>query len=103
MFGKLVGVLLASWLGLVFAQDYMTTDMTPDPGPEMDTVYQPGTPGAQWSAEEVDTTRQRIIQMISPEWDVKVCIRLNLSNPKVNFNMLFNDHLCIQACNGYRR
>ena len=75
MFGKLVGVLLASWLGLVFAQDYMTTDMTPDPGPEMDTVYQPGTPGAQWSAEEVDTTRQRIIQMISPEWDVKVDIR----------------------------
>ena len=84
MFGKLVGVLLASWLCLVFAQDYMTTDMTPDSGPEMDTVYQPGTPGAQWSAEEVDTTRQRIIQMISPEWDVKVDIRSIFENG-INF------------------
>ena len=72
MFGKLIVALFAFGFGLVPAQDYMTTDMTPDQGPEMDTVYQPGTPGAQWSAEEVDTTRQRIIQMISPEWDVKV-------------------------------
>ena len=51
--------------------DYMTYDMTPDAGPEQDTVYQPGTPGASWTDEEVSTTRRRVLQMISPEWDVK--------------------------------
>ena len=35
----------------------ITTDMTPTPGPEMDTVYVPGTPGGQWSPEEIDFTR----------------------------------------------
>ena len=35
----------------------MTTDMTPNPGPEMGTVYIPGTPGGQWSPEEIDFTR----------------------------------------------
>ena len=50
---------------------YMTTDMTPDKGPEKDSVYIPGTPGGQWTAEEVDTTRRRILQMITPIWSVK--------------------------------
>ena len=63
--------LLTLCFGLVTAQDYMTSDMTPDPGAETDSVYQPGTPGGQWSADEVETTRQRIFQMIHPNWDVK--------------------------------
>ena len=66
----IVGFLIFCF-GLVTAQDYMTSDMTPDLGPETDTVYQPGTPGGQWSADEVSTTRQRIFQMIHPNWDVK--------------------------------
>ena len=53
---------------------YMTKDMTPTPGPEKDTVYQPGTPGGQWTPEEVDTTKRRILQMIHPDWKVKVAM-----------------------------
>ena len=66
----IVGLLILCF-GLVTTQDYMTSDMTPDLGPETDSVYQPGTPGGQWSADEVSTTRQRIFQMIHPDWDVK--------------------------------
>ena len=52
---------------------WMTTDDVPNPGPESpDTVYVPGTPGADWTPEEVETTRQRVIQMIHPVWRVKV-------------------------------
>ena len=29
----------------------------PNPGPNMDTVYIPGTPGGQWSEEEIRITR----------------------------------------------
>ena len=48
---------------------YMTSDMDPTPGPENpDTVYIPGNPGGQWTPEEVDSTRQRILQMITPDW-----------------------------------
>jgi len=50
---------------------YMTTDMEPTLGPEKDTVYQPGTPGAQWTDDEVKATRLRVFQMIHPVWDVK--------------------------------
>ena len=31
----------------------MTKDETPTPGPELDSVYQPGTPGAPWTKGEV--------------------------------------------------
>ena len=63
---------------------YMTTSMTPTPGPEKETVYVPGTPGGQWTGDEVTwllyylllllqvaATRSRILQMIHPAWDVK--------------------------------
>ena len=40
-------------------------------GPERKTVYQPGTPGGQWTQEEIDSTRSRIVQMINPVWQVK--------------------------------
>ena len=29
--------------------------MSPDPGPELDTRYVPGSPGAAWSEEEIST------------------------------------------------
>ena len=49
----------------------MTNDMIPTPGPSLDSVYVPGTPGAPWTDEEVETTRFRILQAIHPDWSVK--------------------------------
>ena len=50
----------------------MTKDEEPDSGPESpDTVYVPGTPGGNWSPEEVESTRKRILQMIHPSRKVK--------------------------------
>ena len=46
-------------------------DETPDPGPEEDTVYVPGSSGGSWTEEEVASTRLRVLQMIHPDWDVK--------------------------------
>ena len=41
---------------------YLSKFDAPDPGPEMpDTVYIPGTPGAPWSKEEIDSTRLTIL------------------------------------------
>ena len=74
---RLIGVLFALYADFVISNEecddtcYMPSDMTPTPGPEMDTVYQPGTPGGQWTADEVDSTRQRVLQMITPIWKVK--------------------------------
>ena len=45
--------------------------MTPTPGPVTDAAYQPGTPGAQWTDDEVSATRLRVLQMIHPNWDIK--------------------------------
>ena len=50
---------------------YMTRKQTPSTGPEQDTVYVPGTPGGDWTEEEVASTRLRVLQMIHPDWDVK--------------------------------
>ena len=50
---------------------YMTADDIPSPGPDMSTVYQPGTPGAAWTDEEVASTRKRVLMMIYPDWEVK--------------------------------
>ena len=50
----------------------MTTDMSPDPGPEMpEFAYQPGAKGGVWTDHEVASTRRRVFQMIHPNWDVK--------------------------------
>ena len=35
----------------------------PDPGPTLDSAYVPGTPGADWTDEEVHVTRMRILQV----------------------------------------
>ena len=50
---------------------YLTTDEAPDPGPVLDSVYVPGNPGAAWTAEEIESTRLRILQAIHPDWNVK--------------------------------
>ena len=86
---------------LVTAQDYMTSDMTPDLGAETDSVYQPGTPGGQWSADEVETTRQRIFQMIHPNWDVKK-VWLYQNIPIILLDLMLNlpFQLYNPLCNG---
>ena len=67
--------LLASQIGTAVSSNYyatnyddlietlMTTDMTPNPGPDMDTVYVPGTPGGQWTPEEIDITRYTYLKL----------------------------------------
>ena len=40
----------------------MRSGTSPDPGPTLDIVYVPGTPGADWTDEEVHVTRMRILQ-----------------------------------------
>ena len=49
----------------------MTSDMSPDPGPSPDTAYVPGRPGADWTDEEIESTRYRILQAIHPDWGVQ--------------------------------
>ena len=41
----------------------MRSGTAPDPGPTLDSVYVPGTPGADWTDEEVHVTRMRILQV----------------------------------------
>jgi len=90
--------------GLVTSQDYMTSDMTPNLGPDMGTVYQPGTSGGQWSADEVETTRQRILQMIHPVWKVKddMGTKFNDDTGHVTENVLMRlaFHDCIPYTDG---
>eukprot|EP00091_Calanus_sinicus_P020080 TRINITY_DN5303_c0_g1_i1.p1 TRINITY_DN5303_c0_g1~~TRINITY_DN5303_c0_g1_i1.p1 ORF type:complete len:335 (-),score=64.61 TRINITY_DN5303_c0_g1_i1:1386-2264(-) len=45
--------------------------MDPTPGPLGETPYIPGTPGGQWTDDEVLATRLRVLQMIHPHWGVK--------------------------------
>ena len=41
---------------------YLKFWQKPDPGPESpDTIYKPGTPGAPWTKEEIDSTRLNFI------------------------------------------
>ena len=51
--------------------DYMTVEISPNLGPSLDSVYLPGTPGADWTDEEIETTRYRILQAIHPDWGVQ--------------------------------
>ena len=54
---------------------FMPKDQDPDKGPQnQDTVYIPGEPGGQWTPEEVDSTRQRILLMITPLWLVQMAM-----------------------------
>ena len=89
---------------------YLSGTEAADPGPSLDTVYQPGTAGADWSGEEVETTRERILQAINPTtyseiyktWTVslvlmfssrcgfilKICWRLYVFNQKIKVKFL---------------
>ena len=40
----------------------MCSGTSPDPGPTLASAYVPGTPGADWTDEEVHVTRMRILQ-----------------------------------------
>ena len=44
--------------------DYLTWEEEPDPGPNLGTVYVPGTAGAAWTGEEIESTRERILQVM---------------------------------------
>ena len=37
---------------------------SPTAGPSLDSVYKPGTPGADWTEAEIETTRYRILQVL---------------------------------------
>ena len=67
----LLGLGHASLLARSDLEAYMTYDMEPSLGPELDSVYQQGSPGGAWTDEEVDSTRMRVLQMIHPDWIVK--------------------------------
>ena len=41
----------------------MSKEETPTPGPELESVYVPGTPGASWTRGEVTTIRTIITMM----------------------------------------
>ena len=41
----------------------MSKEETPSPGPELESVYVPGTPGAPWTRGEVTTMRTIITTM----------------------------------------
>ena len=47
------------------SQDIMDfEEQSPNPGEDSpDTVYKAGDPGADWTPEEIDSTRQRILQV----------------------------------------
>ena len=51
--------------------EYLLEEETPNTGPPGAAPYVPGSPGAQWTNEEVLSTRLRIFQMIHPNWNVR--------------------------------
>jgi len=69
---------------MAFEAAIMTTNMTPDNGPEMDTVYQPGTSGGDWNEEEIESTRRRIMKIMTPIWEEKKELGTSTSNSKTN-------------------
>ena len=53
---------LISMISLIYIYS-MRSGTAPDPGPTLDSAYVPGTPGADWTDEEVHVTRMRILQV----------------------------------------
>jgi len=66
-------VALATSATIILTSDeaVMDSDATPDKGPEMATVYVPGEPGGDWTSEEVESTRKRILKILTPVWTEK--------------------------------
>ena len=53
--------------------DLLSLDDVSNPGEDSPgTVYKAGQPGANWTPEEIDSTRQRILQAITPIWPEKI-------------------------------
>ena len=53
--------------------DLLSLDDISNPGEDSPgTVYKAGQPGANWTPEEIDSTRQRILQAITPIWPEKI-------------------------------
>ena len=53
--------------------DLLSLDDVSNPGEDSPgTVYKAGQPGANWTPEEIDFTRQRILQAITPIWPEKI-------------------------------
>ena len=85
MIEKMKALLIAFCFGLVTAEapnyddliaSLMTKDMTPNPGPEMGTAYVPGTPGGQWSEEEIEITRFADLNQVENVVSTFICLLL---------------------------
>ena len=56
----------------LYYQELLSLDEPSDYGVDSPgTVYKAGQPGTNWTPEEIDSTRQRILQAITPIWPVK--------------------------------
>jgi len=42
----------------------------PNPGPELDSAYVPGTAGGDWTDDDVESTRIRLLEAVHPDWRV---------------------------------
>jgi hypothetical protein len=85
-----------------FNEAYLNRWSTPTPGPEMATVYQPGTAGGAWTEDEVSTTRARILQMIHPNHNVKRVMYGGQNGRRITENILMRlmFHDCIPYTDG---
>ena len=89
--------------------DLMSSDIIPNPGDHSPgTVYKAGLPGANWSPEEIESTRQRIIGAITPLWPEKQTLGtgnglgtnkdIGETTENVLMRLIFHD--CIPYLNG---
>ena len=67
----------------------MSKDMTPNPGPERNTKYVPGTPGGDWTEEEVAVTKRRIMKMITPSWREQYTLGFNQYPGRLNLCQIY--------------
>ena len=75
------GILIACNIGLGISDlEYMQKDDTAypgNPGDDIGEAYVAGNVGAQWTSEEVESTRTRILQLIHPDWRIKYEMGIN--------------------------
>ena len=64
MAGLGIPIVLIFLLAKCQCRDLMSKDEIPDPGiSSPETIYQPGEPGANWTPEEIDSTRERLLKV----------------------------------------
>ena len=62
----------------------MSKEETPSPGPELESVYVPGTPGARWTRGEVTTMRTILTMVTTAQTIVIVMVKILVKKmPKV--------------------